>query len=218
MGGAGTGPVSRRHDSAGEAREMEPGDPVLAIDIGGTKIAAGVVLGVGARHQEKVKRQPQRVAAHADIPLLQHVQQRYLDALGQVGKLVQAEDAAVGAGHEPEVDRLGVAQGAALGYLDRVHVADQVAHAGVRGGQLLAVALAAVPPGHRQCIPLLGGEPAAAGAHRLVGMVVDLAPFDRGCPLVKQFGKRPDQAGLALAALAEQHRVVPGEQCPLQVR
>jgi glucokinase len=43
MGGAGTGPVSRRHDSAGEATEMGPGDPVLAIDVGGTKIAAGVV-------------------------------------------------------------------------------------------------------------------------------------------------------------------------------
>ena len=43
MGRAGTGPASRLHDSAGEAREMRPEDPVLAIDVGGTKIAVGVV-------------------------------------------------------------------------------------------------------------------------------------------------------------------------------
>ena len=43
MGGAGTGPVSRRHDIAGEAKEMGSQEPVLAIDLGGTKIAVGVV-------------------------------------------------------------------------------------------------------------------------------------------------------------------------------
>ena len=91
--------------------------------------AVGVVLRVGAGHHEQVERQPQLVAAHLDVPLLQHVEQRDLDALGQVGQLVHREDAAVGAGHEAVVHRFRVAQRPALGHLDRVDVADQVADA-----------------------------------------------------------------------------------------
>jgi hypothetical protein len=37
-------------------------------------------------------------------------------------------------------------------------------------------------------------------------------------PLVEQAGQRADQPGLALAALAEQHQVVTGEQGPLHLR
>ena len=102
----------------------------------------GVVLRVGAGHEDQVERQPQRVAADADVALLEHVEQRHLDPLGQVGQLVQAEDAPVGPRHQAEVDGLRVAEGPALGHLDRVDVADQVADAGVRGGQLLAVPVA----------------------------------------------------------------------------
>ena len=74
----------------------------------------GVVLRVGAGHQQQVQRQPQLVAADLDVALLQHVEQRHLDALGEVGQLVDGEDAAVGARHESEVDGLRVAEGAAL--------------------------------------------------------------------------------------------------------
>ena len=128
----------------------------------------GVVLRVGAGHEQQVERQPQRVAADADVALLQHVQQRDLDPLGEVGQLVQGEDAAVGPRHQAEVDGLRVAEGAALGHLDRVDVADQVADAGVRGGELLAVPVVAVPPADRQVVAQLRGEPAAPRAGRLV--------------------------------------------------
>ncbi len=37
--------------------------------------SVGVVLGVGAGHEQHVKRKPQRVAADADVPLLHHVEQ-----------------------------------------------------------------------------------------------------------------------------------------------
>ena len=120
-------------------------EPVL--ERGDDPAAVGVVLRVGAGHQQQVQRQPQLVAAHLDVALLQHVEQRDLDPLGQVGQLVDGEDAPVGPRHQPEVDGLRVAEGAALGDLDRVDVADQVADAGVRGGQLLAVPLRAVLPG-----------------------------------------------------------------------
>jgi hypothetical protein len=54
------------------------------------------------------------------------------------------------------VDGLRVAEGAALGHLDRVDVADEVADGGVGGGELLAVAVAAVAPGHGRRVAVLG--------------------------------------------------------------
>jgi hypothetical protein len=116
------------------------------------------------------------------------------------------------------VNGLRVAEGTALGHLDRVDVADQVAHAGVRRGQLLAVPLPAVPPGHRQVVAELGGEAPAPRAHRGERVVVDLAPGDRRRPLIEQPGERADQARLALAALAQQDHIVTGDDGPLQVR
>ena len=50
--------------------------------------AVGVVLRVRARDEQQVERQPQRVAAHLDVALLEHVEQRHLDPLGEVGQLV----------------------------------------------------------------------------------------------------------------------------------
>ena len=177
----------------------------------------GVVLRVRAGHEQQVERQPERVAADADVALFQHVQQRDLDPLGEVGQLVQGEDAAVGPRHQAEVNGLRVAEGAALGHLDRVDVADQVADAGVRGGELLAVPVVAVPPADRQVVAHLRGEPTAPRAGRLVGMVVDLAARDGRRPLVEQPGQGADQPGLTLAALAEQDDVVPGDQGTLEV-
>ena len=130
-------------------------EPVL--ERGDDAAAVRVVLGVGAGDEQHVERQPQHVAADLHVALLEHVEQRDLDALGQVGQLVDREDAAVRAGHEPEVDGLGVAQGAALGDLDGVDVADEVADAGVGRGELLGVALVAVHPGDRQGVAELGG-------------------------------------------------------------
>jgi hypothetical protein len=67
---------------------------------------------------------------------------------GEVGQLVDGDDAAVRPRDEAVCDGLRIAKAAAVGDLDRVDVADQVGHAGVGGGQLLGVALGAVPPRH----------------------------------------------------------------------
>ena len=84
-------------------------EPVL--ERGDDPAAVGVVLGVGAGHQQQVQRQPQAVAAHLDVALLEHVEHRDLDPLGEVRQLVDAEDAAVGARDEPVVHGLRVARG-----------------------------------------------------------------------------------------------------------
>ena len=137
-------------------------EPVL--QRGDDPAAVGVVLGVGRGDEQHVERQPQGVAAHLDVALLHHVEHRHLDALGEVGQLVDGHDAAVGARDEAVVDGLGVAERAALGDLDRVDVADQVGHGGVGGGELLGVALAAVPPRDRQVVAELGGTPSGRRA------------------------------------------------------
>jgi hypothetical protein len=178
----------------------------------------GVVLRVRARDQEQVKREPERVAADADVALLQHVQQGHLNPLGQVGQLVQGENAPVGPRHQPVVNGLRVAEGASFGHLHRVDVADQVSDAGVGGGEFLAVPFAGVPPADRQVVSQLGGETPAPRAGRVVGMVVDLAALDDRSPLIKQPAEGADQPGLTLAALPEQDEVVPGDQGALQVR
>ena len=198
----------RRHDRRGELRVRPQHrrllrderqlvvqlERVVRADLGAEAVlergddapAVRVVLRVRARDHEQVQRQPQLVAAHLDVALLQHVEQRDLDALGEVGQLVDREDAAVGARDEAVVHGLGVAERAALRHLDRVDVADEVADAGVRRRQLLAEALAAVLPVDRELVALLGQQGLAARADRGVRVIVDLAAGDDRRPLVEQ--------------------------------
>jgi hypothetical protein len=96
-------------------------------------------------------------------------------------------------------------------------VADQVAHRRIGGGELLAVPLAAVLPGDRREVAVLLGQRDAARTYRGVWMIVDLAAADDRSPLVEQAGERADEPRLALAALAEQHQIVPGEQGTLDL-
>ena len=180
--------------------------------------AVGVVLGVGRGHQQDVERQADLVAADLDVALLEHVEQADLDALGEVGQLVDGEDAAVGAGHEAVVQRQLVGQVATLGHLDRVDLADEVGDRRVRRGQLLAEAVVAVDPRDRRVLAVLGDEVAGVAGHRRVGVVVDLAAGDDRHPLVEQAGQRADHARLGLAALAEEDDVVAGEEGVLELR
>ncbi len=172
----------------------------------------GVVLGIRRSDEKQVEREPQDVAPDLDVAFLQHVQERYLDPFGQVGKFVHAEDAAVGAWYQTVVDGLRVTQGSALRDLDRVDVPDQIADAGVRSGQLLAEPFEAVLPGHRGVVTELGDQQPAPGAHRGERVIIDLAAGDHRRPLVQQAHQGADQAGLALPAFPEEDDVVPGEQ------
>ena len=200
-------------------------DGVVGADLGAEAVlqrgddpaAVGVVLRVRAGDDEQVQGEAQLVAAHLDVALLEDVEQGDLDALGEVGQLVDGEDPAVGARDQAVVDGLAVAEAAALRDLDRVDVADEVADRRVGSGELLAEALAAVPPADRQQVAELAGEAPAARADRRRRVVVDLAALDDGDPLVEQGGQRADEPGLALPALAEEDDVVPGEQGALEL-
>ena len=180
--------------------------------------AVRVVLGVGRRDEHEVEREPDLVAADLHVALLEHVEQTDLDALGEVGELVDREDAAVGARHEPVVDGELVGEVAALGHLDRVDLADEVGDRRVGRGELLAEAAVAVHPLDRRLVAALGDEHAGVVRDRVVRVVVDLAAGDDRHPLVEQRGERADHAGLRLAALAEEDHVVAGEQRVLELR
>ena len=94
---------------------------------------------------------------------------------GEVGQLVDGEDAAVGARQQAVVHRQLVADlAAAARRLDRIDVADHVGDGHVRRRQLLDVALVAVPPGDRQIVAGLGDAGLAVGRQRRQRIVVDL--------------------------------------------
>ena len=98
-----------------------------------------------------------------------------------------------------------------LGDSDGVDLADQVGDRGVRGRQLLAVALVRCDPAHRHPVAL-GGDAVPAGAtDRRVGIVVDLAALDHGDVFVQQGDQGSNQPALRLAALTEEDDVLAGQ-------
>ena len=106
--------------------------------------------------------QPDRVALDLDVPLLEDVEQPHLNAAGEVGQLVDREDAAVGPRQQPVVHRQLVAElEAAPGRLDRIDVADHVGNRHVRRRQLLDVAVVAMQPVDRQVVAGLAHASAA---------------------------------------------------------
>src|SRR4029079_8518373 len=112
----------------------------------------------GAGREYQVDRQAPLVAADLHVALLEHVEQTHLDALGEVGQLVDREDRPVGAGHDDLVYGELVGQVAPLGNLDGVDLADQVGDRRVGGGQLLAEATIPVHPFDRRLVTALGQQ------------------------------------------------------------
>ena len=180
--------------------------------------AIGVVLRVGAGHHEDIQRQANLVAANLHVALFHDVEQADLDALGEVGQLVEAEDAAIGARHEAVVNGQLVGEVAPLGDLDRVHLAHEVGDGDVRRGELLAVALVTGNPVDRRVVALLGDARLARLAERREGVVVDLAAGDGGRLLVEQVDQAARDARLGLAALAQQDDILPREDGVLDLR
>src|SRR5260370_29638646 len=170
--------------------------------------ARRVVLGVGAGDHEEVEGKAHAISADLHVLLFHDVEQPDLDALREVGQLVDTEDAAIRARHEAVVDGQLVREVATLRDLDGVHLADEVGDRDVGRGQLLAVAAVAVDPLHLDAVAILGDQVETPPADRRVRVVVDLASGDAGHVRVEQGDERTHDAALRLAALAEQDDVV----------
>ena len=165
-----------------------------------------------------VERKPHREAADLDVALLEDVQEPNLDALGEVGELVQREDPPVGSRHEPVVKGQLVREVPAFCNPDRVDLADQVGDRGVGGGQLLREALAAVHPADRSVRALRGDEVDPVTRDRRERVVANFGAGNHGQPLVEQIHEGPRDPGLRLAPLAEQDHVVACQKGVLELR
>ena len=174
--------------------------------------AVRVVLRVGGGDDEHVERQAQPVAADLHVALFHDVEQADLDALGEVGELVDAEDAAVVARDQAVVNGQLVGEVAALGDLDRVDLADEVGDRDVGRRQLLAVAAVAVDPLDLACRrPRCRAGRGSAGRSGRTGLSLISQPVIAGISSSRRFDERADEAGLGLAALAEEDDVLAGE-------
>src|SRR6266576_2393315 len=92
--------------------------------------AVRVILGIGAGDDVDVDRQAQLEAAHLHVALLDQVQQADLDPLGEVGQLVDGEDAAIRARDETVMDGQLIGQVLALGDPDAVDLCGDAVTAG----------------------------------------------------------------------------------------
>ena len=106
-------------------------------------LAAGrVVLGIGGEHQSDIQRQADRIALNLHVAFLHDVEQPDLDLAGEIGQLVDGEDAAISARQQPVVDRQFVRELVpAARSLDGIDIADQVGDGHIRRGQLFHVAV-----------------------------------------------------------------------------
>ena len=112
----------------------------------------------------------------------------------------------------------GVTQPATLGHAHGVHIADQVGHGGVRGGQLLHVPIGAVPPGNGKSVTLIRCAAQGFSGDGIERVLIELGPLDRWAPLVEQSGEGAQQTGFSLASLTQQHDVMAGNQGSLELR
>ena len=173
--------------------------------------AVGVVLGVGREDHADVEVQPDRVAADLHVALFEHVEQADLDLGGEVGQLVDAEDAAVGARDQAEVHGQFAREIAALGVLDHVDLADQVGDGHVGRGELFVIAVVAADPVDRRRVALGGDQVAGILGDGCERIVVDLGAGDDRDGVVEQVDELAEHPRLGLAAQAEEEHVVLGE-------
>ena len=67
--------------------------------------ACSVVLGVGRKDKHHIKRQSDRVTLNLHIAFLHDVEEAHLNLAGEIRKLVDREDAAVGARQQAIMNR-----------------------------------------------------------------------------------------------------------------
>ena len=174
--------------------------------------AGGVILRVGGEHQHQVERQPDRVALNLHIAFLHDVEQADLNLPGQVGQLVNREDAAIRPGKQAVVDGQLVGDVlAAARRLDRVDIADHVGDRDVGSGELLDVALVAMQPRDGGLFAALGDQFEASPAGGAVRIVVDFTTLHVRGKLVEQRGELPDEACFGLAAQTQKDEIVAGK-------
>ena len=192
--------------------------PVAVFQRGHDAAAVGVIFGVRRRHHEHIYGQSHSVTLDLHIPLFHQVEQPHLDPFGQVGELVDTEDAPVGARHQAVVNHQFVGQITALGNLDGVDLTDKVGYGDIRGRKFFGVPFFSRDPFQGSLVAHLRDFVPADPADRFIGIVIDLAAGDLGDRFVQQVCQAPDDSGLGLPTLAQKDDVLSGQDGVLDLR
>src|SRR6266481_844818 len=175
--------------------------------------AGGVVLGIGGEDEEHVEREADRITLNLDVAFLHDVEEADLNFSGEIGELVDGEDAAIGAGEKTVVDSefVGKIAAAARG-ADGIDVADDVGHGDIGRGKFFDETIFARHPGDRRVVAISGNCFAACTADRLERIVIDFAAGDDGHLGVEEVDEPTQDAALGLAAESEKNEIVAREQ------
>ncbi len=175
--------------------------------------AGGVVLGIGGEDEEDVERKAERIALNLDVAFLHDVEETDLNFSGEIGELVDGEDAAIGAGEKAVVDGELVGKiASAAGGADGIDVADDVGHGDIGRGEFFDEAILARHPGDGGVVPFGGDFFAAGAADGLEGIVIDFAAGDDGHLGVEEIDESAQDTAFGLAAEAEKNEIVAREQ------
>ena len=135
------------------------------------------------------------------------------------GKLVDREDAAIGAWQQTVVNRQLIAQQVtAFGGFDRIDVTDDVRNGDVGSRKLFDKARVATDPVERHRIAVLRQHLSPVSGDWPERIVVDFRAGDDRDALVEQIGEQADDAALCLSAQPEQDDVMPRENRIDQLR
>ena len=174
--------------------------------------AGGVVLGIGAEDDGDVERQADGIALNLHVAFLHDVEQADLNFSREVGKFVDGEDAAIGAGQQAVVNgELARQFVAAAGGFDGIDVADQVGDGDVRRGEFFHVAVVGREIRNGSGVAEARDFFAAAAADGRVGIVANLAAGQIRHVRIEQRRQGAQDAAFGLAAQAEQNEIVPRE-------
>src|ERR1700676_136754 len=175
--------------------------------------ARGVVVWIRGENQQNVERQTQRVTLNLNVAFLHDVEQADLDFPGEIGKFVDGEDAAIGAGQEAIVNGEFIGEiAAATRGADGVEVAKNVRDGDVGSGELFDEAIVPRHPGNRRVVAFGGNFLAAGAADGVQGVVIDFAAGNHGNFGIEQADEAAKDAAFGLAAQAQQNKIVARKQ------
>ncbi len=153
------------------------------------------------------------------VAFFQHIEETYLHQFIKVGKFVHGKDAAVHARNQTEVQGVFRAHAGAGSKPRWIDFTNQVGELGA-WGQSFGVAIFAMPPCDMNAIGGVGAHlsPGARNGVFRIFMHCATGNVQVGQPLIKEVGKHPHQAALALAFLAKKQDVMTSDDGRCQFR
>src|SRR5688500_16276168 len=173
----------------------------------------GVILGIGREAEQHVERQAHRITFDLDVAFLHDVEEADLNFPGEVGKLIQREDAAVRARKHSVVNRelVGEHVSTTCGS-NGIDVADDVGDRYVGCRQLLDESAVAIDPGDRGRFAAFVENVSGVLRDWRERIVVHFAAGDDWNHVVEKRRKGAEDARLGLPAKTEKYEVMPREQ------